>query len=106
MCVYMCIDAFADMCIDMCIGMCRDMCIDMCIDVFTDMCIDTCTDMCVYKCTGMCARTHARTHGQDVALLDVRKEISFCKKIGLNILGVVENMAGFVCPHCKVCFTT
>ena len=32
---------------------------------------------------------------------DVRKEISFCKKTNIRILGVVENMSGFVCPHCK-----
>jgi Mrp family chromosome partitioning ATPase len=41
------------------------------------------------------------TTPQEVALLDVRKEISFCKKTNTNIIGVVENMAGFVCPHCK-----
>jgi len=36
-----------------------------------------------------------------VALSDVRKEISFCQKVGLPIIGVVENMSGFVCPCCK-----
>lgn len=36
-----------------------------------------------------------------MALLDVRKEINFCKKAGINILGLVENMSGFVCPNCK-----
>ncbi|KAL7715928.1 Cytosolic Fe-S cluster assembly factor NUBP1-like protein [Entamoeba marina] len=40
------------------------------------------------------------TTPQDVALLDVRKEINFCKRIGLPIIGVVENMSGFVCPCC------
>lgn len=40
------------------------------------------------------------TTPQEMALLDVRKELSFCKKVGIPILGVVENMAGFVCPHC------
>lgn len=39
---------------------------------------------------------------QEVSLLDVRKEVNFCKKVGLPILGVVENMSGFVCPKCKV----
>ena len=39
---------------------------------------------------------------QEVSLLDVRKEINFCKKVNLPILGVVENMSGFVCPKCKV----
>lgn len=42
------------------------------------------------------------TTPQGVAISDVRKEISFCRKIGLPILGVVENMSGFVCPHCTV----
>lgn len=40
------------------------------------------------------------TTPQEVALLDVRKEIDFCRKAGIKILGVVENMAGFVCPNC------
>jgi Mrp family chromosome partitioning ATPase len=30
----------------------------------------------------------------------VRKEINFCRKTDLNIIGVVENMSGFVCPNC------
>jgi Mrp family chromosome partitioning ATPase len=44
------------------------------------------------------------TTPQAVSLSDVRKEISFCKKTQVPILGVVENMSGFVCPHCAVCF--
>jgi len=40
------------------------------------------------------------TTPQEVALADVRKEINFCKKVGLPVLGVVENMSGFVCPKC------
>eukprot|EP00172_Hildenbrandia_rubra_P002432 Plantae.Rhodophyta-Hildenbrandia_rubra.ctg32787.p1 GENE.Plantae.Rhodophyta-Hildenbrandia_rubra.ctg32787~~Plantae.Rhodophyta-Hildenbrandia_rubra.ctg32787.p1 ORF type:complete len:357 (-),score=74.80 Plantae.Rhodophyta-Hildenbrandia_rubra.ctg32787:905-1918(-) len=43
------------------------------------------------------------TTPQEVSLLDVRKEINFCKKAGIKVLGVVENMAGFVCPHCSEC---
>jgi Mrp family chromosome partitioning ATPase len=42
------------------------------------------------------------TTPQGVALADVRKELSFCKKVQLPILGVVENMSGFICPHCAV----
>ncbi|KPJ07441.1 Cytosolic Fe-S cluster assembly factor NUBP1-like [Papilio machaon] len=38
---------------------------------------------------------------QEVALLDVRKELHFCRKLGVRVLGVVENMAVFVCPNCK-----
>lgn len=42
------------------------------------------------------------TTPQEVSLLDVRKEITFCKKVGVPIIGVVENMSGFACPKCKV----
>lgn len=41
------------------------------------------------------------TTPQEIALLDVRKELSFCKKLGIKVLGLVENMAGFVCPCCS-----
>ncbi|MBU1986102.1 MAG: Mrp/NBP35 family ATP-binding protein, partial [Proteobacteria bacterium] len=41
------------------------------------------------------------TTPQKVALADVRKSISFCKTVGMEITGVVENMSGFVCPHCN-----
>lgn len=40
------------------------------------------------------------TTPQDVALIDVRKAITFCKQVNLPVLGVVENMSGFICPHC------
>ncbi|KUJ16121.1 P-loop containing nucleoside triphosphate hydrolase protein [Mollisia scopiformis] len=40
------------------------------------------------------------TTPQEVALLDVRKEIDFCRKAGIKVLGIVENMSGFVCPKC------
>lgn len=36
---------------------------------------------------------------------DVRKEIRFCQKVKMPIIGVVENMSGFVCPKCKVTLT-
>lgn len=42
------------------------------------------------------------TTPQELSLLDVRKEIDFCRKVGLRVLGVVENMSLFVCPNCKV----
>jgi ATP-binding protein involved in chromosome partitioning len=41
------------------------------------------------------------TTPQKVALDDVRKSINFCKTVKLEITGVVENMSGFVCPHCS-----
>lgn len=43
------------------------------------------------------------TTPQQVAIADVKKEINFCKKVNLNILGVIENMSGFICPHCSEC---
>ncbi|XP_069343034.1 cytosolic Fe-S cluster assembly factor NUBP1 isoform X7 [Eulemur rufifrons] len=41
------------------------------------------------------------TTPQEVSLQDVRKEINFCRKVKLPIIGVVENMSGFICPNCK-----
>lgn len=40
------------------------------------------------------------TTPQEVALSDVRKCITFCRNLKLTVLGVVENMSGFVCPNC------
>ena len=40
------------------------------------------------------------TTPQQVASLDVSKSIKFCEQVGFQVLGIVENMAGFVCPHC------
>ncbi|PIE60183.1 MAG: ATPase [Desulfobulbus propionicus] len=40
------------------------------------------------------------TTPQAVALADVRKSINFCKTVEMPIVGVVENMSGFICPHC------
>ena len=41
------------------------------------------------------------TTPQEVSLQDVRKEISFCRKVGIPIIGLIENMSGFVCPSCS-----
>ena len=43
------------------------------------------------------------TTPQAVSTADVRKELNFCAKTGLPVIGVVENMSGFVCPHCSEC---
>ncbi|OAA64100.1 cytosolic Fe-S cluster assembling factor cfd1 [Akanthomyces lecanii RCEF 1005] len=43
------------------------------------------------------------TTPQAVSTADVRKELNFCAKTSINVLGVVENMSGFVCPHCSEC---
>ncbi len=40
------------------------------------------------------------TTPQKVAAVDVRKSISFCRRLGVPVLGVVENMSGFACPRC------
>jgi ATP-binding protein involved in chromosome partitioning len=40
------------------------------------------------------------TTPQDVALLDVRKAIGMFQRLNVPILGIVENMSSFACPHC------
>jgi ATP-binding protein involved in chromosome partitioning len=40
------------------------------------------------------------TTPQEIALADVRKSISFCKTVNMEIFGIIENMSGFPCPHC------
>jgi Mrp family chromosome partitioning ATPase len=40
------------------------------------------------------------TTPQDVALVDVEKSLSFCRELNLPVVGLVENMSGFICPHC------
>jgi len=40
------------------------------------------------------------TTPQEVALLDVRKSVTFCRELKLPVLGGVENMSGFICPKC------
>jgi ATP-binding protein involved in chromosome partitioning len=40
------------------------------------------------------------TTPQEISLADVRKSINFCHQVNMKILGVVENMSGFICPDC------
>ena len=40
------------------------------------------------------------TTPQEMALSDVRKGINFCRSLNLPVIGVLENMSGFVCPKC------
>ncbi len=40
------------------------------------------------------------TQPQDLSLLDARKTVKFSQTIGLKVLGIIENMSGFICPHC------
>ena len=41
------------------------------------------------------------TTPQEISLADVRKSINFCRQVKMEILGLVENMSGLKCPHCK-----
>lgn len=43
------------------------------------------------------------TTPQAVATADVKKELNFCVKTSIKVIGVVENMSGFVCPNCSEC---
>ncbi len=40
------------------------------------------------------------TTPQEVALQTIRRAVNFAKKVDLPVLGIIENMSGFVCPHC------
>eukprot|EP01012_Entosiphon_sulcatum_P036055 TRINITY_DN45887_c0_g1_i1.p1 TRINITY_DN45887_c0_g1~~TRINITY_DN45887_c0_g1_i1.p1 ORF type:complete len:331 (-),score=56.88 TRINITY_DN45887_c0_g1_i1:104-1096(-) len=40
------------------------------------------------------------TTPQEVAIADVRRELTFCQKASVPVIGIVENMSGFVCPKC------
>ncbi|MBN1627948.1 MAG: Mrp/NBP35 family ATP-binding protein [Deltaproteobacteria bacterium] len=40
------------------------------------------------------------TTPQEVSLADVRKSINFCVNVKMDILGIVENMSGLICPYC------
>lgn len=41
------------------------------------------------------------TTPQDLSLLDVSKSITFCNQLSVSVLGIVENMSGFICPYCN-----
>jgi len=41
------------------------------------------------------------TTPQEISLADVRKSINFCRQVKMEILGLVENMSGLKCPHCR-----
>ncbi|AGI47455.1 ATPases involved in chromosome partitioning [Thermoplasmatales archaeon BRNA1] len=40
------------------------------------------------------------TTPQDVAILDSRKSVTFALQTHIPVIGIIENMSGFVCPHC------
>ena len=37
---------------------------------------------------------------QEISLADVRKSINFCRHVNMEVLGLIENMGTFRCPHC------
>jgi ATP-binding protein involved in chromosome partitioning len=36
-----------------------------------------------------------------VATVDSRKAVKFVEMLGFRVLGIIENMSGMICPHCK-----
>ncbi len=40
------------------------------------------------------------TTPQQVSTIDVAKCITFCNQLELPVAGIIENMSGFICPHC------
>ena len=46
------------------------------------------------------ARALIVTTPQEISLADVRKSINFCRRVKMEILGLVENMSGLKCPYC------
>jgi len=40
------------------------------------------------------------TTPQQLAVADVRRSVSFCEKVSMPVVGIIENMSGLVCPHC------
>ena len=40
------------------------------------------------------------TTPQDIALIDARKGLAMFRKVEVPVLGIIENMSGFACPHC------
>jgi len=40
------------------------------------------------------------TTPQDISILDIRKSVNFCKQLKIKIIGIIENMSSFFCPHC------
>lgn len=41
------------------------------------------------------------TTPQDVAILDARKCVGFARELSIPVIGIVENMSVFTCPHCE-----
>jgi Mrp family chromosome partitioning ATPase len=40
------------------------------------------------------------TTPQEIAVLDARKSLAFVRQLNVPVIGIIENMSGFICPHC------
>ena len=40
------------------------------------------------------------TTPQEIAVLDARKSLEFVRRLNVPAIGIIENMSGFICPHC------
>ncbi len=40
------------------------------------------------------------TTPQDLSLLDSRRAVNFVRQLEIPVIGILENMSGFICPHC------
>lgn len=54
----------------------------------------------IVQLLGSPSRAVVVTTPQELSLSDVRRCVTFCRRVHVPLLGVVENMSGFVCPHC------
>ncbi len=55
----------------------------------------------VMQLIGSSAYALVVTTPQGVAVDDVKRSITFCRRLNNPVIGVIENMSGFVCPKCK-----
>jgi Mrp family chromosome partitioning ATPase len=56
--------------------------------------------LAVAQLVGADAEAVVVTMPQEVAISDVRRCVNFCHSTQTPVAGVIENMSGFVCPHC------
>jgi len=56
--------------------------------------------MSIVQLVGSPAGAVIVTTPQDLAISDVRRCISFCKELSVPVVGIVENMSGYICPKC------
>lgn len=54
----------------------------------------------VAQLVGNSAEAIVVTTPQQVAISDVRRCVTFCREVSLPVMGILENMSGFVCPKC------